>query len=208
MTDRLDDAGWLRRRWASRFPGLEGTGDLLVSRYADPSRVYHDARHLRSVLEAADLLRDECTDPDAVELGAWFHDAVYDVRRGDNEEASARLAETVLASYVDASTLAEVVRLVLLTCDHAVPDGDRNGAVLCDADLAVLASGRDDYDAYVARVRSEYAHVSDADFRAARATVLRALLALPSLFHTRLGLREWEEPARANLARELSALEG
>lgn len=200
---QLHDIDWLRSRWAARFPALETIGGQLVSRYADPSRVYHDVRHLRAVLEAVDLLQDEGADREAVELAAWFHDAVYDVQQTENEAASATLAEMMLAPYADDAKRAEVVRLVLLTRDHAVTDGDPNGAVLCDADLAVLAGGREDYGAYLARVRAEYAHVGDADFLAGRAAVLRGLLALPSLFHTAVGLAQWEGPARANLTREL-----
>lgn len=205
MTQSRAAAEWLRRRWATSFPGLGGTGEQLVSRYTEVARVYHDVRHLRSVLESVDLLRSECSDLDAVELAAWFHDAVYDVRRDDNEEASAALAESLLASYLPGPRLTEVVRLVLLTRDHAVRNGDNNGAVLCDADLAVLAGDRADYDRYVADVRGEYAAVSDVDFRAGRAAVLRRLLDLPSLFHTQLGGELWEHRARANLGRELAA---
>ncbi|MGI8701602.1 MAG: HD domain-containing protein [Nocardioidaceae bacterium] len=206
MTESAADAAWLRRRWVRRFPSLGPVGDGLVSRYGAASRIYHDVRHLRHVLETLDLLAGECDDLDAVELAGWFHDAVYDVRRGDNEEASAALAEVVLGPRLDSAVLAEVVRLVLLTRDHAVPDGDRNGAVLCDADLVVLAGETQEYDAYAQRVRAEYADVSDEDFRAGRSAVLRGLLDLPSLFSTRLGRDEWEKPARANLARELASL--
>ena len=36
--------------------------------------------------------------------------------------------------------VAEVIRLVWLTTRHNVEDGDRNGALLCDADLAILGT--------------------------------------------------------------------
>lgn len=207
MTQSRAAAEWLRCRWATSFPGLGGTAEQLVSRYTEEARVYHDVRHLRRVLESVDLLRSECSDLDAVELAAWFHDAVCDVRRGDNAEASAALAESLLASYLPGSRLREVVRLVLLTRDHAVQIGDNNGAVLCDADLAVLAGDRAEYDRYVADVRAEYAAVSDIDFRDGRAAVLRRLLDLPSLYSTRLGVDTWERLARANVTRELASLD-
>jgi len=177
-----------------------------VERYADPSRVYHNLRHLADVLRRFDILVGECADPVAVELAAWFHDAVCDVRRNDNEEASADVARALLAPYISADEVDEVARLVLLTRDHAVDAGDANGAVLCDADLAILASGSAAYYHYTARVRREYAHVSDEDFRIGRADVLRRLLDLPNLFHTFYGLRSWEAPARANLEHELTTL--
>lgn len=193
------------RRWSQRFVQLpESIGASLVGRYAEPTRVYHDVRHLSDVLRCIDLLADEGSDLAMVELAAWFHDAVYDVRRADNEQTSADLARELLAPHLGQMQLAEVVRLVLLTRDHAVGDGDPDGAVLCDADLAVLAGSAEEYAGYVSRVRKEYAHLPDASFRAGRETVLRGLLALPRLFHTGYGTAHWESPARANLQAELT----
>ena len=85
------------------------------------------------------------------------------------------------------------------------PD-DVDGAVLCDADLAVLARDEDGYRRYVDDVRREYAHVPDELFRAGRATVLSALLAAPTLFRTDEGRRRWERAARANVEAELARL--
>ncbi|SCE75115.1 hypothetical protein GA0074695_0817 [Micromonospora viridifaciens] len=87
---------------------------------------------------------------------------------------------------------------------HTVDDPD--GALLCDADLAVLAAPPDAYDHYAAAIRDEYAHVADADFRAGRAAVLASLLALPALYRLPALHRRWEAVARANLSRELAAL--
>jgi predicted metal-dependent HD superfamily phosphohydrolase len=78
--------------------------------------------------------------------------------------------------------------------------------VLCDADLGILAADPDRYAAYTVGVRREYAHVPDADFATGRATVLRALLAKPTLFHTGLARDLWEARARANVEAELARL--
>ncbi len=190
------------------LPELAGIGDQLVDRYADPSRAYHDVHHLAEVLYLVDLLGNECTDPATVELAAWFHDAVYDVAASDNEAASAELAGGLLTPYLDAAETAEVVRLVSLTSSHAVAAGDANGAVLCDADLAVLARDRRGYDAYAAQVRLEYDALPDEAFRVGRADVLSRLLALPSLYHTAHGRCEWEAGARANLQPGAGPLSG
>jgi predicted metal-dependent HD superfamily phosphohydrolase len=147
--------------------------------------------------------------PDLVRLAAWCHDAVYDPRAGGdaNERASAELAGDLLtAAGLPADEVRQVRRLVLLTAGHAVGPDDPEGALLCDADLAILAAPPADYDRYAAAVRREYAHVPDPGFRAGRAAVLANLLALPVLFRLPEPHRRWEARARANLSRELATL--
>jgi predicted metal-dependent HD superfamily phosphohydrolase len=132
---------------------------------------------------------------------------VYDPRGGDNEAASAKLAGDELPRLgVPADRVAEVARLVLLTAGHRVEPGDRNGALLADADLAILASPPDRYDAYASAVRAEYAHVPDELFRIGRSHVLENLLELPERYRVVPDRADWERAARANLARELGVL--
>jgi predicted metal-dependent HD superfamily phosphohydrolase len=182
-------------------------GADLLRRWGEPHRHYHTADHLAAVLAVVDEHAGHAADPDAVRLAAWFHDAIYDPRRVDNEEASALLAETVLPGLgVPPDRVAEVARLVRLTASHDPSPGDRNGELLTDADLAVLASPPDVYQAYTAAVRREYAHVSEPQFATGRAAVLHNLLCLPRLFHTPALHDRWEDTARTNLTRELTAL--
>lgn len=192
--------------------------DRLLTAYDEPARGYHDRQHLAEVVTHIDLLRGELPRPEvevalwppphlhAVLLAAWYHDAVYD-GGGDLEERSAALAEEELrAAGCDPMLVDEVTRLVRLTATHRPAPDDARGAVLCDADLAILAAEPERYAAYVEGVRREYAHLDDATFRAGRAAVLTDLAAGEHLFHTRTGRRLWEERARANLDRELAEL--
>ena len=197
-------------RWTALFPGhdVEAAGQDLLDRYAEPVRRYHDRVHLAEVLAAVDLLAEHARDLTAVRLAAWFHDAVYDPRRGDNEAESARLARTVLPAYAADHLVAEVARLVELTSTHAVTEDDANGVVLCDADLAILAAPPKRYADYVTGVRAEYAHVEDDAFREGRARVLDGLLSHDRLFHTPVGRRDWEQRARHNVEAELLLLRG
>src|SRR5262245_10907424 len=95
--ERLDQllAGWVRllANWsvtpADAYPVL----DRLVSAYSEPHRYYHTLEHLAEMFKVAGKLADAATDPAAVQLAIWFHDAVYDSRATDNEERSAALAD-------------------------------------------------------------------------------------------------------------------
>ncbi|WP_157544553.1 HD domain-containing protein [Nocardioides halotolerans] len=182
--------------------------DELAAAYADPSRGYHDTRHLTEVLDRLDELaaNGAAYETTPVLLAAWFHDAVYDGER-DAEERSATWAETALVGVAPAPVVDEVARLVRLTETHTPDDADANGCALSDADLGILAAPRERYDQYVAAVRREYAHLDDDVFTAGRADVLRGLAAKPHLFHTAYARDRWEQTARANLERELAVLD-
>ena len=195
----------LARRWP--LAGADGVRDALLAAYGDAARGYHDVRHLTEVLDRLDELSShgEEFEPLPVQLAAWFHDGVYDGRPGA-EERSAGWALVALTGVVDATVAAEVERLVLLTLDHEAGDGDANGAALCDADLAILAAPPARYSSYAADVRREYAHLTDNEFSAGRAAVLRDLAGRRQLFATPYGREHWEPAARANIAAELAGL--
>lgn len=177
----------------------------LGTRWSEPHRHHHDLEHLREVLDALELLASDGLEFDLAlaRRAAWFHDAVYDVFRDDNEERSAALTRRMLPP----SMREDVARLVLMTKTHIVDDGDVDAAALCDADLSVLGSAPDRYKRYARAVRLEYAHVSDPEFRRGRVRILSDLLARDPLFATEPGRDRWEEPARRNVADEIARLQ-
>lgn len=208
-----------RTRWIRSVAPFGAPPDIvdevhadLVERYGEPQRRYHTLAHVQHVVRVGDELGTDAglSDADAllVYLAAWWHDAVYDPTRSDNEEASAVLAEQqatrlgLLPAVVDG-----LVRLVRLTAGHEVAPDDVVGQVLVDADLAILGAPADAYDAYAASVRLEHGHLDDATFRAGRAAFLRGFLARPHLFAGAAGRDRFEARARANLARELATLD-
>jgi len=188
---------------------LAAAGSYLLGRWSEPQRQYHNVSHLSAVLDVVDRLAGLAPHPDRVRLAAWMHDAVYDPRAlGDaNERDSAEFAAGLLSTLgTSEEVAADVARLVGLTAGHATADDDADGALLCDADLAILASDEERYAAYTAAIRREYAHVPDDAFRGGREQVLRALLELPSIYRLEPLRAAWEDKARANLTRELAEL--
>ena len=178
----------------------------VVAAWSEPHRRYHDLAHLAAVLGLVGELAGDADDPDAVRLAAWYHDIAYEPERTDNEEVSAGRARAGLRGLVPDARVDEVERLVLLTAGHDPAPDDANGAVLCDADLAVLAGPPDAYPAYASAVREEYGHLSDEEFTAGRIAVLEHLLALPALYRTPEAARQWADRAAANLTAELTLL--
>lgn len=196
----------LRDAWP--LPGAGELRDALLAAYGEPSRGYHDTRHLAEVLARVEELAEagELFDLPVVLLAAWFHDAVYDAQPGAEERSARWALDALAACRLPTELVDEVARLVRLTESHRPEPEDAAGCALTDADLAILAAPAARYAQYADDVRREYAAVPDEDFRAGRAAVLEDLLAKPTLFHTAYARRQWEQSARTNVARELERL--
>lgn len=199
---RAAAAASARRHWDADPPATAGVRDALLTRWGEPHRRYHDVRHLAQCLHALDALG--ATDP-RVRLAAWFHDAVYEGRAGEDERASAALAGALLAPHLPVADVAEVQRLVLLTATHDPDPGDVRGAALVDADLSVLALPTARYHVYARDVRQEYAAVAEPTFVAGRTAVLQGMLALDPLYRS-ASAQAWADAATANLSAELDHL--
>jgi predicted metal-dependent HD superfamily phosphohydrolase len=177
----------------------------LVERHGEPHRRYHTLDHVGAVLGHLDTTAAGIDDRRALELATWFHDAVYDPQRPDNEAASAALAHAeLLAAGADQDVVDDVVRLVATTADHRATTDDEHA--LCDADLAVLGAGPEGYEAYRRAVRAEYGYLDDELWRIGRSAVLRSMLAGGRLFHSPAFAARADQ-ARRNLAGELADLD-
>lgn len=180
----------------------------LEAAYAEPHRRYHTRAHIEACLALLDRV-DDLSEADRrlLTFAIWWHDAVYDPTRADNETASADMARRDLAARGEPAPVAdEVARLVLLTRGHAVDPADRRGALMVSIDLAVLGAAPAVYDAYVAGVRAEYGFVPEPAFRVARARILQRFLDADAIFPDPVFRARFEARARANIARELSTL--
>lgn len=184
-------------------------GEDLFARYAAPQRVYHSPSHVLSVLHVLATLCHPQPPTLAVQLAAFFHDAIYDptATPNENELQSARLAtESLGALGVHACVVTAVASLIEATAGHVV-NGSPGCPEFLDADLCILGSAEGAYDTYAQAIRAEYSHVPDAAFRSGRAAILHRFLNRDMLFYTAAGRGMYEEQARKNLAREIQRLE-
>jgi predicted metal-dependent HD superfamily phosphohydrolase len=180
--------------------------DEVAARYAEPHRAYHTMRHIEECFAQFDRARHLCAHPGEVAVALWFHDAIYDPRREDNEALSAEWAARVLADAGE-DVAARVGDLILAT-RHDAPPPAGDASVLVDIDLTILAAGTRRFDEYERDIRFEYAWVPDDAFREGRAKVLRAFLDRPSIYATSWFSERCESAARANLGRSLARLGG
>lgn len=173
----------------------------LTNCYSESHRAYHNLHHIDQMLG---LFHDLCDLDDAMELAIWFHDAVYDPKRSDNEEQSARCFSRLLGNDLPASLAERVCRLILATDPRIPRSGMADENLLIDIDRAILASSPAEYETYRLAIRREYGHVGDAQFAAGRGAFLKDCLTRP--IFTTPDFLAFEEKARENLQRELAGL--
>jgi len=179
----------------------------IIKNYSSPGRVYHNLTHLAQLFEREQEYGDRLSDREVVKLAIFYHDIIYVAGQPGNEESSAEKAvESMALLGVDQIRIKKVHEYILCTRDHsAVVTGDTDLQYFLDFDMAILASGRKEYECYVQNIRKEYASVPAFLFNAGRESFLRKLLTLPHIYLTR-EFQALEELARENIKRELTQL--
>ncbi len=178
-------------------PDARAVFEQLVRRWSEPHRHYHTLEHLEECLAWLDLVGGSRE----LELALWFHDAIYEPAKTDNEAASAAL----FARHATAGQLVErVSALILATATHA-GEGEGDAALLSDIDLAILGAPPARYARFERDVRREYGQYDEATYAAGRRAVLSSFLERLAIYRTPY-FQRLEAQARDNLARALSAL--
>lgn len=188
------------------WPANEAAFAALSAAYRQPHRHYHTQAHIADCLAHFDALRAFAADPDAIELALWFHDAVYDPYRSDNEQASADWALRFLRENGAPASLQDRVQALILATRHDAVATDRDMAILIDIDLSILGSAPDAYDEYRRAVRREYRWVPGILFRRNRRAVLESFLRRERIFLTDRFHASHETRARENIEAELERL--
>jgi predicted metal-dependent HD superfamily phosphohydrolase len=203
----------MQSRWNKTWQQLgirapEGAFAELSARYSESHRRYHTLQHLTECFALFDSLTTVPMNVPAVELALWFHDAIYDTRATDNEEASANLGTQVLLDAGCSMPVVALVRqLILATRHEGDPGTSIETMVLLDVDLSILGATPDRFEAFEAQIRAEYHWVPSQRFREGRAAILRRLLARASIYQLPQIRSKLEAPARRNLAAALARLE-
>jgi predicted metal-dependent HD superfamily phosphohydrolase len=175
--------------------------------YAEPHRHYHSLAHIEALRRWFAQHHALAREPALIDAAIWFHDAVYDTRRQDNEARSAAMAtEELDALGWPVAAVERVAALVLATQHHHADPADRDAWLFLDLDLSVLGQSAARYAAYANAARAEYAWVEDSAYRSGRTRVLQGFLAREHIYRTPELHGAWEAAARRNLRHELTAL--
>lgn len=174
--------------------------------YSGKKRHYHNLSHLEQLWQQLLPLKATIVDWDTLLFSLFYHDVVYNVRRQDNEEKSAELAQQRLqALYYPSAGIDKCVAQILATKSHtSSPDLDTN--LFTDADLAILGQDWPTYHNYTQQVRREYSIYPDLLYKPGRKKVLQHFLNMERIFKTTHFYTLYEQNARNNLYREIAEL--
>lgn len=202
------DSSLLPAVWQATWAGLRLTprpGLLaeLLQRYAEPHRQYHSTQHLLECLGHSPRIQALAAHPAEVLVALWFHDAIYDTQRHDNEALSAEWARQALREAGGDDALAERVARLVMATQHRAEPVNLDEQVLVDCDLSILGAASHRFAQYEAQIQAEYAWVPAPLFAEKRREVLAGFLARPRLYATQAFRDLYDAPARANLRQAL-----
>jgi predicted metal-dependent HD superfamily phosphohydrolase len=185
---------------------IDSLWNEIHKKYTHSKRHYHNLEHLETMI---DLLREhsnEIADGDAILFALFYHDAIYDVLKKDNEEKSALLCQKRLKEIhfpVDRITLCN--QHILATKNHTASN-NRDTNLFTDVDLAILGYDWEVYQKYFQNIRKEYSIYPDFMYNAGRKKIINHLLSMDSIYKTETFKQLYEQKARNNLKEELKQL--
>lgn len=178
------------------------TFNEINNHYSEMHRVYHTAAHIRHCLVEFKPVRDMLSDPDAVELAIWFHDAIYDPRGKDNELQSAMFASRTLNNADVHPGLIKRVGDLIMATQHNRPLSfdDPDAIMMADINLSSLGAYPQMFDENAQRLRREM-RLSDEEFFKRQAIFLTKLFQRDRIYGTDFFSKKYERQARKNIER-------
>ena len=209
-----DELEFLHRHWEESLSSFEvNKGDSedlfqqLVGLYSAGGRAYHNLSHIRSLVDLSRSIRERIDNHQALSFAIWFHDAIYNTRKKDNEELSAKFAVKSLGRFkIPVDTLALSCEMIVSTREHQKNWFSEDINFFLDLDLAILGSEETVYRNYAAAIREEYGWAPDLLYNEGRTKVLQRYLRRESIYLTPELAETFEEKARKNIVRELESL--
>ncbi len=200
------------------LPVSEAEKQRLFDEMGRPGRLYHGRKHLEILWRRHNLYKAEAG-LDSSQVDLWlasaiaFHDSVYDTLRSDNEDRSAevwlRASAGAPLSEIDRRWVARTIRA---TKDHL---GYRESASaktpkaklreqarlwMLDLDLTPFGEKPEVFEENAQRLRAEFSHIGDTQWKEGQREFLRRFLDAPRIFRTPALASRFDAAARRNLA--------
>ncbi len=181
----------------------------LAARYSESHRHYHTLSHIAHALKEFEEVKPFANHPFEVALAIYYHDAVYETQKGnENEKESALLAKRII-QHAELSNDVEmrVCNLILATTHKTLPQ-TMDEKILVDVDLSILGRPENEFKKYEENIRKEYSFVPEKMYKSVRVDVLTRFLNRKRIYSTDYFHDKYEQSARKNLENSILALGG
>lgn len=197
---------WQRLLQQFGFEPNEQTYAMLLQKYQEKHRAYHNVAHINDCLSQLDQLPALHPDAREIELAIWFHDVIYDPYGKDNERKSAQEAELFIFDNVADDELGKRISDLIMATLHQAPPANSAEALIMDIDISILGREPATYQTYTEKVRKEYRFVPKFLYRNKRKEILLKFIERKTLYYTAEFQSKYEEQARQNISSEIERL--
>ena len=176
----------------------------LEKAYSAKSRHYHNFNHLKEMIELFDIYHSHLKNHNEVLYSIFYHDYIYKATRKDNELKSAEHALAILSNAVllDKQFVFDAICATQLHQHNEIEDINW----LIDFDLEILSKDWEAYQTYCGQIRKEYKIYPDFLYKPGRKKALEHFLEQEFIYKTEIFRNLFDEKAKANIKREISAL--
>ncbi|MBU1127262.1 MAG: hypothetical protein ABIH88_00100 [Patescibacteria group bacterium] len=179
--------------------------DLLL-RYKESHRRYHNLSHLKECFVEFEKVAHLLKNPDSVEMAIWYHDAIYNPKKQDNEEKSAMLFLKNAKELCLSDIFKKDISQLILETKHQKPPKENDAKFLIDIDLSILGKNKKRFEKYEEQIREEYCFVPKKEFNQKRKAFLESLLKRQNIYSTSFFKDKYERKTRENLANSINLL--
>jgi len=178
----------------------------LQENYTASFRAYHNLTHLEEIFNYFDTYNSQIENPNELALAIFYHDAIYNIWKKDNEEKSAELANNQLKKLaINVDVISRIEKHIIATKSHQAILSDSKWMV--DFDLAILGQSEKVYNNYTSKIREEYKVAPNLLYYSGRKKVLQHFLNKKSIYTSDVFIELYEENARKNLLQEIKTIQ-
>ncbi len=173
----------------------------VLDRYNETNRYYHSLAHIEHCLRMFDQCKPLVTNADALELAIWFHDAILEPCKRDNEARSAEFYRHFADQVHDIETRDLVEHLIMATLHDGGSMQDADAIYMVDIDLSSFGLPWPEFLQDSENLRLENSQICDEEYRHKQDYFRNCLLARDRFFQSDFFASRYDTPARENLTR-------
>lgn len=179
----------------------------LFTNYENADRYYHNLVHVYNFIKLFEEHKTAIEKPLLFEVAIWWHDAIYEAKRNDNETRSVQLALRCWKNYLSTTDLKYIAILISSTEKHLPLIEENDVHYFLDMDLSILATANHVYQQYVSYIEKEYTtYYPKVLYNIGRTKAMKSFHSRRQLYFTPFFNENYEFQAKNNIKLELGTI--